>query len=195
MAERAKKTRAGSVQSAALVGGAVAIFAAILSALVSLYDGKAHSAALGWLIFGLSFLGLFVGLPGIIVISWATRRFRPSSPNMLVWREARAVLVRWELSLIACLVILALAGFAVSYFASRSVFVSLQEQKFSPAETAQVITAAGGLGLAIDTSIAAIIKAYALLIRARADFIRAKFNLPPGEDVGGRADRQLSGPE
>lgn len=57
----------------------------------------------------------------------------------------------------------------------------MQQSRFNPAETAQVITAIGGFGLAVCTSIAAIIKAYALLLRARADVIRAKSSLKPSE--------------
>jgi hypothetical protein len=75
-------------------------------------------------------------------------------------------------------------AFIISYNATGVVLGSVQHQRFGPSETAQVITAVGGLGLAIGTSIAAIIKAYALLIRARADFTRAKMELPSSESEG-----------
>jgi hypothetical protein len=117
-----------------------------------------------------------------------------------IWDERERDIVQdsnisFEQRLIACLAVLAILGFAVSYFAARSIFASVQEQRFSPAETAQVITAVGGMGLAIGTSIAAVIKAYALLVRARADFIRAKFNLPSGKDVDVARRHQVARPE
>ena len=89
--------------------------------------------------------------------------------------------IQLEIHLIDCLIVLASAAYLVSYFSSRIIFNSMQQQRFGPAETAQVITAIGGLGLAVGTSIAAIIKAYALLLRARADVIRARSSLVPGE--------------
>lgn len=103
--------------------------------------------------------------------------------------------MRMELGLIGLLLVLAAVGFVASYLATQGVLESVHQHRFGPSETAQTITAVGGLGLAVGTSIAAIIKAYALLIRARADFIRAKMNLPPEGDSTTMADHQLSGPE
>lgn len=108
---------------------------------------------------------------------------------------ARARFNRLEVIFIIGLLILTGVALTVSYSACYAVFASVQEQKFGPSETAQVITAVSGLGLAIGTGIASIIKAYALLLRARADFVRAKSDLPPNEQISRAADRQLGPPE
>lgn len=86
--------------------------------------------------------------------------------------EARARLL--EVRLAGWLLVLAAAALLSSYLATRSVLSSVQANRFGPAETAQVITAAGGLWLAVGTGIAGIVKAYALLVRTRADLIHAR---------------------
>lgn len=145
------------------------------------------------MLLSVGYLGVLVVIPGILVRWFWTERPLASSRAMIEQQRAQNSAIWFELKLIACLAALAILGFVASYIASRSVFTSVQEQRLGSGETAQVITAIGGLGLAIGTSIAAVIKAYALLIRARADFIRAKLSLPPAEDAATRARRQIPG--
>ena len=192
-----------AVVRAALISGVFVLLGAVIGGIIPLLTDRALSITSRnvweWALLSVGLLCISVVIPGVLVRTiWAVP-FRRSQQvpidQQLAIDEARASAMRFELKLIACLAVLAVLAFAASYVASRSVFASVQEQRFGPAETAQVITAVGGLGLAIGTSIAAIIKAYALLIRARADFIRAKLNLPPGADAEATAPRQISSSE
>ncbi|MFD5573507.1 NACHT domain-containing protein [Streptomyces cadmiisoli] len=73
-------------------------------------------------------------------------------------------------------------GAAVAWFVARLAGGPLLdgslENRLGPSETAQVITAVGALGTAVGMSAAAIIKAVALLIHARADMERARTGRP-----------------
>jgi hypothetical protein len=109
--------------------------------------------------------------------------------------SARRSVMRFEAVLIAVLLVLAIAGFAESYYALRSVLTSVQAQRFGPSETAQVIASIGGLGIAIGSAIAGVIKAYALLVHARADFVRAKNELSADGNSAEAERRQLSSSE
>lgn len=84
--------------------------------------------------------------------------------------------IQAEIFLVGFLISLAGAAYLVSYLSTHEI---LEQQRFAPTETAQVITATSGLAVAIGTSIAAIMKAYALLLRARADVIRARKEKDP----------------
>jgi hypothetical protein len=177
--------------------GEILLFAtqsAAVLAVVVLVAGSVYRdhpwTAVGWLTLGLVFAWLLLVMPSRLVVgSWAESleetfsRFREgnSLSDALAASYGRLRNARAELYLIGCLITLTAAGYLLSYLPSREVFYSLQQQRFGPAETAQVITALGGLGLAFGTGIASIIKAYALLLRARADVIRAKANLAPDE--------------
>jgi hypothetical protein len=151
----------------------------------------------------IGYLGALVITPGVIITAFRSGPIRLSSG--LPHRQASAYLkesernqdrlIWFELRLVTCLAVLAILGFVASYVASRSVFTSMRDQRFGPAETAQVITAIGGLGLAIGTSIAAVIKAYALLVRARADYVRAQLRLPSSKDAGVASDSLDTGSE
>ncbi|MBP2053190.1 adenosylcobinamide amidohydrolase [Streptomyces griseochromogenes] len=96
-------------------------------------------------------------------------------------RRVRKAVGRAEACAVAGLFALAVVGYVISAFATRSVLESIQHGQFSPSDTAQIITAIGGLTTAVGLSIAAVLKALALLVHARADMVRARESLPPGE--------------
>ena len=146
-----------------------------------------------WLILGVAVVGLLIIIPIALAFISPNRRGLHEL-RQLQWADFRAWTRRMELWFIGFLLVLAAAAFVAAYFATHAVLESVQQQRLGPNETAQVITAVGGLGLAIGTSIAAIIKAYALLMRARADVIRAKMNLPPAEESATMPNRQLPRP-
>ncbi|MEU5363878.1 NACHT domain-containing protein [Streptomyces sp. NPDC005925] len=73
---------------------------------------------------------------------------------------------------------LAVAAYAVAHVTGRPLLDHPPSSGLEPSETAQVITAVGALGTAIGMSAAAVIKAVALLIHARADMHRARTGLP-----------------
>ncbi|OEU95120.1 hypothetical protein DB35_03820 [Streptomyces abyssalis] len=81
------------------------------------------------------------------------------------------------------LLVLAGLGYAVAFSATRGVLESVAHDRFNPSDTAQLITAVGGLTTAVGLSIAAVIKAVALLVHSRADMLRARAGLPPGESA------------
>ncbi|GLX17022.1 hypothetical protein Slala02_53490 [Streptomyces lavendulae subsp. lavendulae] len=96
-------------------------------------------------------------------------------------RRARRAVRRAEAFAVVGLIALAVAGYAVSAFATHDLLESLQHRRFSPSDTAQVITAIGGLTTAVGFSVAGVLKALALLVHARADMVRAREGLPPGD--------------
>lgn len=178
------------------------IYTAIIAVLVILLlialGGSFTGSDWGAIVIGI--LALSAAVLGLFALRiWDPSRLHASSKDRAVEVPAsdrfRTQMIRLDFYLIAYLIVLAVASFVMSYLASRAVLVSVSENKFGPSETAQVITAAGGLGLAIGSSIAAIIKAYALLIRARADFLRAKWNLPSDKEFKEMSNRELPGSE
>ncbi|MFH8977140.1 hypothetical protein [Streptomyces sp. NPDC017890] len=72
-------------------------------------------------------------------------------------------------------------AYLVAYLAGRPVLDSIQSDQLGPSETVQVIAAIGALGSAIGMSTAAVSKAVALLIHARADMERARSGQPRSE--------------
>lgn len=90
------------------------------------------------------------------------------------WRRAEGWLAVW-------LAVGAAVTYLLAYLAGRSVLDTIQSDQLGPSETAQVIAAIGALGSAIGMSTAAIIKAVALLIHARADMERARSGQPPSQ--------------
>jgi hypothetical protein len=86
-----------------------------------------------------------------------------------------------EFRTVVWLVLLSSVLYLIAYLALRPILTNVQHGSFAPTETAQIITAAGGVGLAIGTSIAAVVKSFALLLHARADIIRARAGLPPAD--------------
>ncbi|GAA2772292.1 hypothetical protein GCM10010493_82180 [Streptomyces lavendulae subsp. grasserius] len=97
-----------------------------------------------------------------------------------LWRVRRAAM-RAEALFVAVLFALAAVGYVISVVATGAVMESVQQDRFSPSDTAQVITAVGGLATAVGLSIAGVLKALALLVHARADMVRARASLPPAE--------------
>lgn len=96
-------------------------------------------------------------------------------------QRVRRAVRRAEASAVAGLFALAVTGYVIAGFATRNVLDSLQRQQFDPSDTAQLITAIGGLTTAVGLSIAGVVKAFALLVHARADMVRARQSLPPAE--------------
>ncbi|WP_328868751.1 hypothetical protein OHT76_00820 [Streptomyces sp. NBC_00287] len=93
---------------------------------------------------------------------------------------------RAEAWAVAGLFALAVVSYTVAAFATHSLLRTIQQGHFSPSDTAQVLTAIGGLTTAVGLSIAGVLKALALLVHARADMVRARAGLPPspsGEEV------------
>jgi len=148
--------------------------AAIVLLIVTLAAGSLFGyypwAVFGWMMLGLLITWCVMVLPSCII----AERLYPQPANL-----------KLEVYLLGWLIILAGAGYLLSYISCQVIFDSVSRQKFGPTETTQVITAISGLGLAIGTSIAAIIKAYALLLRARADVMRARASLVSGERRAG----------
>jgi hypothetical protein len=107
----------------------------------------------------------------------APRRSRSRGPRLNRLRRA-------ELIEAAVLLAVAAIAYLVSYTAARSVFDGMANARFSPSDTAQVITAVSGVIVAGATGAAGIIKACAALVRARADMVRARANLPSAEPTG-----------
>ena len=93
---------------------------------------------------------------------------------------------RAQLWAVLGLLVLAVAGYGVAFAAVRGVLDSVAHDRFGPSDTAQVITAVGGLTTAVGVSVAAVIKAVALLIHSRADMLRARAGLPPGNGESGQ---------
>jgi formate-dependent nitrite reductase membrane component NrfD len=195
---------------AAIIGAVgLAVIAFIVSSLATNPARSSHSNTSAgppdfwWLILGIAVIGLLVIIPVMLVFRQTGRgrldRSSMSFREMYEWklRDLSRQNIRMELWIVVFLLVLAYAAFSASYFASHAVLESVREQRFGPNETAQVITAIGGVGLAIGTSIAAIIKAYALLIRARADFMRAQMEseLSAWEKRQIEPHRQLKGPK
>ncbi|MEU5699736.1 NACHT domain-containing protein [Streptomyces aurantiacus] len=75
---------------------------------------------------------------------------------------------------LVCLTAVAVAAYALAYVSGRPLLDDRPSTSLGPSETAQVITAVGALSTAIGMSLAAMIKAVALLIHARADMERAR---------------------
>jgi hypothetical protein len=86
-----------------------------------------------------------------------------------------------EYRIVIWLALLSAIGFLVAYLALKPVLANVESDRFSPSEAAQIITAVGGAGLAIGTGVAAILKAFALMLHARADVIRARYGISSGE--------------
>ncbi len=111
---------------------------------------------------------------------WEEEQTRQRERTQGLWR-ARKAAKRTEASAVAVLFVLAAAGYVIAAMATGSVVESIQQDRFSPSDTAQVITAIGGLATAVGVSVAGILKALALLVHARADMVRARVSLPPVE--------------
>lgn len=95
--------------------------------------------------------------------------------------RVRRAAKRAEVVVVAVLFALAAVGYFISVLAAGAVVESIQQDRFSPSDTAQVITAVSGLATAVGFSIAGVLKALALLVHARADMVRARGSLPPAE--------------
>jgi cytochrome c oxidase assembly factor CtaG len=78
-----------------------------------------------------------------------------------------------ELGAVIVLALVSIFGYLVCYFSTYDVLLSFQRNSFGPSETAEVIASISGLTVGVGTSIAAIIKACALFLHARADVVRA----------------------
>ncbi|WP_129796610.1 NACHT domain-containing protein [Streptomyces sp. F001] len=85
---------------------------------------------------------------------------------------------RAEIQRVALWATAAATAWLMAYLAGRPVLEAPAGDRLDPSETAQVITAVGALGTALGMSAAAIIKAVALLIHARADMERARTGRP-----------------
>jgi hypothetical protein len=79
-----------------------------------------------------------------------------------------------DLRVVVCLVAVSFISYSICAIGTRDVLWSIQQSSFGPAETVEIISAAGGLTVGIGTSIAAIIKACALFLHAKADVMRAQ---------------------
>ncbi|MFB7899977.1 hypothetical protein ACFC1B_27045 [Streptomyces xiamenensis] len=113
--------------------------------------------------------------------------------------QARKEVRRAEAWHVVGLMSLAVVGYLVAYYATHGLMERVPSQGFQPADTAQVITAVSALATSIGIGIAAIVKAYALLVQARADMIRAKASLPPVDEttfpaIPDAEPRRLPGP-
>jgi hypothetical protein len=98
---------------------------------------------------------------------------------------------RLEFRMVIWLALVSAVLYLVAYLVSKPVFTDVQHAKFAPSDTAQVIAAVGSLGLAIGTSVAAVIRAWSLLLRARADVIRARHGIPPASEEMKRSNVEL----
>ncbi|MGW1761541.1 hypothetical protein [Streptomyces mirabilis] len=142
-------------------------------------DIDANSGSLSWVAIVLSVVAVAV------VYSWLllTRRrgvvSSGSTPSPSVSGDAQHR--RAEGRHIVWLAVGAGVAYAAAYLTGRPVLDSIQSNQLGPSETAQVITAIGALGSAIGLSAAAVIKAVALLIHARADMERARSGQPRSE--------------
>ncbi|MEV3856087.1 hypothetical protein AB0J38_17400 [Streptomyces sp. NPDC050095] len=96
-----------------------------------------------------------------------------------VRESARKAARRAEVWAVAGLFTLAVIGYVVASFATRGLLGNIQQGRFSPSDTAQLVTAIGGLTTAVGLSVAGVVKALALLVHARADMVRARAGLPP----------------
>lgn len=96
-------------------------------------------------------------------------------------QRGRRAVRRAEAYAVTGLFALAVAGYVIAGFATHDVLESLQRRQFDPSDTAQLLTAIGGLTTAVGFSIAGVVKAFALLVHARADMVRARQSLPPAE--------------
>ncbi|MFD4533550.1 hypothetical protein ACFWNL_17660 [Kitasatospora sp. NPDC058397] len=93
-----------------------------------------------------------------------------------------------ELVEAAVLLLVAAVAYLVAYVAARSALDDIASARFSPSDTAQVITAIGGAVAAGAAGVAGIIKACAVLIHARAEMVRARASLPSPETAGDEQD-------
>lgn len=91
------------------------------------------------------------------------------------WRAYRKE--QWWL--VAGIFIIAGVAYVIAFATAYGALSDLGNDRFSPSDTAQVITAIGGLTTAVGLSIAGVLKALALLVHARADMVRARAGLPP----------------
>ncbi|SDS73486.1 Histidine kinase-like ATPase domain-containing protein [Streptomyces sp. TLI_053] len=108
------------------------------------------------------------------------RQNRQSRQRDRAQRQERVHRAERQAEFFAVIVLLwlATAGYYVAVHATHNVLESLGQQRFSPSDTAQIITAVGGLMTATGLSVAGILKALALLVHARADMVRAREGLP-----------------
>lgn len=99
--------------------------------------------------------------------------------------ELRRRIRRTEAFLIGILAELSILSFYVTYKTTAGILDVHGGVQFEPSETGQILTAVGGMVLAIGTGCAAVVKAIALLLHARADILRARASLPsPGSTTG-----------
>ncbi|MEU6992016.1 pentapeptide repeat-containing protein [Streptomyces sp. NPDC046465] len=92
---------------------------------------------------------------------------------------------RTDAALIAALAALSILAFFLTHEITAGILDVHAGLQFEPSETGQIITAVSGMVLAIGTGGAAVVKAIALLIHARADIMRARAGLPPAEGTAG----------
>ena len=113
--------------------------------------------------------------------TWASRRGLSLGPHLNQ---------RWRAELIEAVVLLVVAAVAylVAYTAAHSVFDDIANARFSPSDTAQVITAISGAIAAGTAGVAGIIRACATLIRARAEMVRARASVPSAETSDGNEE-------
>lgn len=109
------------------------------------------------------------------------RRERERRERLRETTVAQQRIRMFEFRIAMWLALLSGIAYLVSYLALKPVLADVQHSRFGPSEAAQIITAVGGAGLAIGTAVAAIIKAFALLLHARADVIRARLAIPPDD--------------
>jgi hypothetical protein len=89
---------------------------------------------------------------------------------------------RGDLAEAVLLLVVAAIAYLVSYQAAHGVFEDIAYHRFSPSDTAQVITAVGGAIAAGGAGVAGVIKACAALVRARAEMVRARVGSAAAED-------------
>ncbi|MFF1380317.1 pentapeptide repeat-containing protein [Streptomyces sp. NPDC058308] len=92
---------------------------------------------------------------------------------------------RTDAALVAALAAFSVLAFFVTHEITAGILDVHAGLQFEPSETGQIITAVSGMVLAIGTGGAAVVKAIALLIHARADILRARAGLPPAESASG----------
>jgi hypothetical protein len=143
-------------------------------------DIDAKSGALSWVAIVLSVVAVAV----VYLWLWLTRRLGVTSsgptpaPSASGDAQQHRRVEGWRTVRLA---VGAGVAYLAAYLAGRPVLNSIQSDQLGPSETVQVITAIGALGSAIGLSTAAIIKAVALLIHARADMERARSGQPSSQ--------------
>jgi hypothetical protein len=143
------------------------------------------AAVLTGVLGGLSFwpfliwIAVLVGIAGatelltrVIWPAWWIKHWKPPAHSS----SAHYLIVSAGISEVGGFSLIATLAYLVSYVQGGQV-IQATHGNFNPSETVQIITAVSGLGVAIGTSVAAIIRAYALLIRARSELILAELSI------------------